>query len=251
MFCCRNFLARSNWPWRFSCLAVIVSLAGLCGSSALFAQERGADPPASAEEVRVLRALVTDLEARDARIEAELHEMKTQLEAQGAHDRTFEGASSIARDEAATGIAAKAAGGPHAIEDALQESSLQSTASSANTADALSQDDRRLLDVLKGNTINFAFDGYYAYNFNHPYGRVNLLRAYDVLSNTFSLNQASVIFEHAPDPAAGRRFGMRLDLQLVRPRRPCRAIPRTNHARKSIATSSRHTGRTCCRSGAG
>jgi hypothetical protein len=43
---------------------------------------------------------------------------------------------------------------------------------------------------------------------------VNLLRAYDVLSNTFSLNQASVIFEHAPDPAAGHRFGMRLDLQF-------------------------------------
>src|SRR5580704_18662661 len=112
MFCCRNFLARSNWPWRFSCLAVIVSLAGLCGSSALFAQERGADPPATAEEVRALRALVTELEARDARIEAELHEMKTQLEAQRGGGRAPEAASSIARDEDATGIAPKEIGGP-------------------------------------------------------------------------------------------------------------------------------------------
>ena len=214
MFCFRNFLTRSNWPWRFSCLAVIVSLAGWCGSSALFAQERNADRPTTAEEVRALRALVTELEARDARIEAELHEMKTQLEAQRGRDPAPEAVSSIARDEAATGIAAKAAGGPHAIEDALQESTLQSNATNTNSGADLSQDDRRLLDVLKGNTINFAFDGYYAYNFNHPYGRVNLLRAYDVLSNTFSLNQASVIFEHAPDPAAGHRFGMRLDLQF-------------------------------------
>ena len=45
-------------------------------------------------------------------------------------------------------------------------------------------------DFLHGTTVNFAFDGYYAYNFNDPIGRVNLLRAYDVLSNIFGLNQA-------------------------------------------------------------
>jgi len=86
--------------------------------------------------------------------------------------------------------------------------------SAAATQGTLTDADRGALDFLKGNTLNFAFDGYYAYNFNHPYGRVNLLRAYDVLSNVFSLNQASVIFEHAPDAAAGKRFGMRLDLQF-------------------------------------
>ena len=57
-------------------------------------------------------------------------------------------------------------------------------------------------------------DGYYAYNFNDPVGRVNLLRAYDVSSNAFSLNQADVIVEHAPDLDAGRRYGARLDLQF-------------------------------------
>jgi hypothetical protein len=46
-------------------------------------------------------------------------------------------------------------------------------------------------DFLHGTTINLLFDGYYAYNFNNPIGRVNLLRAYDVSSNAFSLNQGN------------------------------------------------------------
>jgi len=75
-------------------------------------------------------------------------------------------------------------------------------------------DDSKLLGFLHDTTINVALDGYYGYNFNHPIGRVNLLRAYDVLSNEFSLNQADVIFDHAPDVADGRRWGGRLDLQF-------------------------------------
>jgi hypothetical protein len=74
--------------------------------------------------------------------------------------------------------------------------------------------DRAVLDYLYDTTINIGIDGYYEYNFNAPVGRVNLLRAYDVLSNSFSLNQASVIFDHPPDLAAGRRFGGRLDIQF-------------------------------------
>jgi hypothetical protein len=69
------------------------------------------------------------------------------------------------------------------------------------------------LDFLRDTTINLSLDGYYEYNFNAPVGRVNLLRAYDVLSNNFNLNQASLIFDHEPDVTAGRRFGARLDLQ--------------------------------------
>ena len=67
--------------------------------------------------------------------------------------------------------------------------------------------------LLGGTTVNFLFDGYYAFNFNNPIGRVNLLRAYDVSSNAFSLNQADVVLENAADPAHGKRFGLRLDLQ--------------------------------------
>jgi hypothetical protein len=68
-------------------------------------------------------------------------------------------------------------------------------------------------DFLRATTINFQVDGYYGYNFNAPIGRANLLRAYDVLSNAFSLNQASLVIENAPDPAHGKPFGARLDLQ--------------------------------------
>jgi Sec-independent protein translocase protein TatA len=78
---------------------------------------------------------------------------------------------------------------------------------------ALAEEDRKALDFLHDTTLNFTFDGYYGYNFNHPVGRVNLLRAYDVSSNSFSISQATVILEQAPDPSKGRRFGARLDLQ--------------------------------------
>ena len=64
-----------------------------------------------------------------------------------------------------------------------------------------------------GATLNYTFDGYYEYNFNHPYDRVNLLRAYDVSSNSFSINQAAAIFDLEPDLTAHRRYGFRLDLQ--------------------------------------
>lgn len=70
------------------------------------------------------------------------------------------------------------------------------------------------LDFLRRTDIEVGFDGYYGYNFNDPIGRVNLLRAYDVSSNAFSLNQASVILKQDADPSAGRRYGARLDLQF-------------------------------------
>lgn len=68
-------------------------------------------------------------------------------------------------------------------------------------------------DFLHGTTINLLMDGYYGYNFNDPIGRVNLLRAYDISSNAFSLNQAALVLENAPDRDNGKRFGVRLDLQ--------------------------------------
>ena len=109
-----------------------------------------------------------------------------------------------------SGASARASGGespirPPAINPQQQVGSAPAPPSAA---------DRKTLDFLNGTTINLGLDTYYAYNFNHPVGRVNLLRAYDVLSNEFSLNQASIIFEHPPDLGAGRRWGGRLDLQF-------------------------------------
>lgn len=69
-------------------------------------------------------------------------------------------------------------------------------------------------EFLRGTSINFLVDTYYDYNDDDPIGRVNRLRAYDVLSNAFSLNQADMVVENAPDPDAGKRWGLRLDLQF-------------------------------------
>jgi hypothetical protein len=74
-------------------------------------------------------------------------------------------------------------------------------------------EEQSVLDFFRDTSINVLVDGYYAYNFNRPIGRTNMLRAYDVSSNSFSLNQAALIIERAPDVEAGRRFGVRLDLQ--------------------------------------
>jgi hypothetical protein len=93
---------------------------------------------------------------------------------------------------------------PNAIQNAAPGKSDSVPAISA---------DRPMLDFLKSTVLDFGLDGYYGYNFNYPIGRVNLLRAYDVSSNAFSLNQANIIIKNDADVAAGRRFGMRVDLQ--------------------------------------
>lgn len=57
-------------------------------------------------------------------------------------------------------------------------------------------------------------EGFYQYNWNTPYDRINLLRAYDTRANVFGIQQADVIVESAPKVDAGRRFGGRIDLQF-------------------------------------
>lgn len=68
-------------------------------------------------------------------------------------------------------------------------------------------------NFLDDTTFNVTLDGYYGYNFNRPIGGINLLRAYDVSSNSFSLNQAAIVIENAPNLEKGKRYGLRLDLQ--------------------------------------
>ena len=108
----------------------------------------------------------------------------------------LEGASRVPSQPAASNSSTAALVQPSASQDSSAPSASPSGAS-----------------LLGGTTVNFLFDGYYAYNFNNPIGRVNLLRAYDVSSNAFSLNQADVVLENAADPAHGKRLGLRLDLQ--------------------------------------
>jgi hypothetical protein len=58
------------------------------------------------------------------------------------------------------------------------------------------------------------FEGYYQYNWNSPPDRTLVLRAYDTRGNTFGIQQTAAVFDAAPDVEAGRRYGLRVDLQF-------------------------------------
>ncbi len=147
-------------------------------------------------EVRELKQLVLQLQAR-------VEELEKRTGAQIAQP---------AVTPVSTALSATAAGAPRSEVAAppVADQEQQPPAAQAQ----LTPDDRKILDYLKGTTIDVGVDGYYEYNFNAPVGRVNLLRAYDVLSNNFSLSQASLILDRPPDVAGGRRYGARVDLQF-------------------------------------
>jgi hypothetical protein len=106
-------------------------------------------------------------------------------------------------------VRAPAADSPAAV---VAASRPEASATSATTPPVSTVADAPSLDFLRSTTISVGIDGYYGYNFNEPIGHVNLLRAYDVTSNSFNLNQANLIIEHLATPES--RFGGRLDLQF-------------------------------------
>ncbi len=151
----------------------------LCCASALLARTPASQAPQSERE----RALLDRIEALDKRVAA--------LEA--ALSRSPAAPAGSVPGSTATGAAATPA-----------------PAANVPTEEGAN---RGILG-LPGTTLNFYFDGSYGWNFNRPVGRVNLLRANDVLSNSFNVNQAGLILERAPDVAAGRRYGARVDLMF-------------------------------------
>src|ERR1700736_4775460 len=155
--------------------------------------------PASAEEVKQLREVVQSLLTRVTELENELKQRQASSTERTERNHT----DAVAALPAATAT----------VTTAPATASAQSASLEAPKEQAIAGD-RGILDYLHGATLNFALDEYYGYNFNRPVGRVNALRAYDVLSNNISLNQADLVFERAPDAAAGRPFGVRIDLQF-------------------------------------
>lgn len=138
----------------------------------------------TAEEIQQLTALVQQLQSRVARLEAQ---------------------------QISANITAPTINSESTQTQQQNSSALQAT---NGAAAATPNDEASILGFLRDTTINVGLDGYYEYNFNNPVGRINLLRAYDVLSQEFSLNQANVILDHPPNVAEGRRWGGRLDLQF-------------------------------------
>ena len=129
-------------------VAFAVGLAILCSVSVPSCAQTTNESVAFGEEVRELRALVRELQARDARIEAELADVKAQLRQQSTQPPRHD------NDEAAV---AEPGHGPFAPGDSMPQST---SATAAPTSSLLQPEDRSALDFLRGNTINFAFDGY-------------------------------------------------------------------------------------------
>jgi hypothetical protein len=186
----------------------------------LSAQDRGAgakshDVETSSTDSRVADARAVsrdaDLQARVEKLEAEVAELKQLLRANAAAPVVAKGGG----EEAPAAISANVAPSDVNAAQGLANAPAPSAAApSTAVPSTLTAGDREELDFLHDTTINVGLDGYYSYNFNAPVGRVNLLRAYDVLSNNFSLNQADIIFEHAPNLDEDRRWGARVDLQF-------------------------------------
>ncbi|MFT4111999.1 outer membrane beta-barrel protein [Silvibacterium sp.] len=169
-------------------------LAAFCLVPFLSAQEAASpqtqQAPAGATEVQQLRETVKLLEQRVAALEAEMgHQAHTDSPAATAEANNLNAAT-------------KEISSP---PPATTPAPAQPSAAAASILPT---------QLPGGATLGYDLDGYYEYDFNHPIGRVEYLRAYDVLSNAFSLNQAGVVFDLDPDVTNGRRYGARLDLQF-------------------------------------
>jgi hypothetical protein len=167
---------------------------------------------ARTEPAEAMQQRISTLEAEVAELKAAVRQLQANAPAATNQSRVILASASAAP--------AALPGAPTALSSitpitAQSTSTLQSSpAAPAASSPALTANDSKILGFLRDTTLNVALDGYYAYNFNAPVGRVNLLRAYDVLSNEFSLNQAGVVFDRPADVAGGRRWGGRLDLQF-------------------------------------
>jgi hypothetical protein len=167
------------------------------------AQAQNQDPSG---EVERLRQMVVDLQRRVAALEAARGtEGKPAGEGGDSGPRTAAALVTAAADLRGTGQGSPTAPATADLSGATTAGdAAQSTAGGTTAAAALPG----------GATLNYYLDGYYENNFNNPVGRVNDLRAYDVLSNTFSINQAGLVFDLEPDLTVHRRYGFRADLQF-------------------------------------
>lgn len=173
----------------------------IVATGAASAQQDAPDPKDNARKIAELTALVERLQSRVEILESKL-KSTDRLETASLRTESRPVVSGTRR------AAAPSVASPSLTPAASPGVTVENAQVTTPPAPPFS-----LTNLIAGTTINVALDAYYSYNFNDPIGRVNLLRAYDPLSNAFSLSQASIILENAPDPANDKRFGLRLDLQ--------------------------------------
>ena len=188
-------------------------------SSAQEAVARGTAQPTTSD------AKIEELQRTVSELQAQLAELKSQMTVMSASLTAARPASVPSSGLQSHTLADIEVPGGGTAEATAQEPGQPP----ASNSPALTAEDRGVLDYLKGTTTNVMVDGYYSYNFNQPVGRVNVLRAYDVSSNAFSLNQAVIVFERAANPSADRRWGTRVDLQFGQATATLQGNPNNEH----------------------
>ncbi len=116
--------------------------------------------------------------------------------------------ASFAAAQSAESAPAQTAPAQTASTPASSSASAQAASSSDGASDKTPDEWWRTI------TFGAAFEGYYQFNANRPPDRRVALRAYDQRANSFSIQQAAIVIDAAPDVSANRRFGVRLDLQF-------------------------------------
>jgi cell division protein FtsB len=184
-------------PEKYCTFSMLRRLLTLFVVLAVLPQSVSAQSQSLSEQVQRLEQVVVSLESRITALE----EQNRQLRSDSARS------DGTAQEDTARLVSAVTALRRSAPPEPQETATTSPTAANPVTTP--------LPGVLPGGaTLNYYLDGYYEYNFNNPVGRVNDLRAYDVLSNTFSLNQADFIFALDPDLSLHRRYGFRIDLQF-------------------------------------
>lgn len=207
-----SFLCKASLRLRERVTRCLILLLLLAGSGLVFAQAPAADHSAPVDQtaqIQELRSMVLRLQQRVDVLEHQLDTTKADAATDGSE------ATPVQRRISDDPVAASSnSAGPLSSETTntpIKPVSLPAQVSQPTAAASALP----IPSVLPGGaTLNYTFDGYYDYNFNQPPGRVNDLRAYDVLSNGFSINQATLMFDLDPDLSKGRRYGLRLDLQF-------------------------------------
>jgi Putative beta-barrel porin-2, OmpL-like. bbp2 len=197
-------------------LAVTSCLLAMLPSSVAWAKERS--EMSEAQQIEQLRVMVLQLQGRVDGLEHQLNERRIVYTAAvpggaiatpvlAAAPLAPHGPSAITSD-ADSEIAANI---PSPTVEPVRPQAAPQPPSSTSASPLASV----LPTTLPGGaTLNYMLDGYYEFNFNQPPGRVNYLRAYDVLSNVFSINQADIVLDWQPNVSEGRRYGARVDLQF-------------------------------------